>query len=85
MIQPGIDDLILLLRKIVAEEVKLSIDKIDPDLPMGAFGLDSINSIYVLEFLENKLKVELNPLMFYDHPTIRKFCTHIHGIITGNG
>ncbi|MEQ8424895.1 MAG: acyl carrier protein [Cyclobacteriaceae bacterium] len=75
------EEIIHLLQERIAEETKLDLNKLDPDIPMGAFGLDSINSIYVLEQLENELGVELNPLMFYDYPTIRKFSSHLLSLL----
>lgn len=76
-----IDSLIKVVTRIVAEETQLKEEQIDVDKHLGTFGLDSINSIYLLERLENEFKVELNPLMFYDYPTIRSFSSHIHSII----
>lgn len=73
----NLNELIHLLQQLIADEVHMSIESLDVDQYMGAFGLNSINSIYVLERLENVLGLELNPLLFYDYPTIRTFCEHI--------
>lgn len=66
------------LQKAIAEETKLEIQKIDPDQYMGAFGLDSINSVYVLQHLENFLEAELSPLLFWDYPTINSLSQYLY-------
>lgn len=71
-------ELIEVVSAIVAEETQLDRQSIDPDKHWASFGLDSINSIYLLEKMENELGLDLNPLMFFDYPTIRTFCGHIH-------
>ncbi|MCB0487993.1 MAG: acyl carrier protein [Cyclobacteriaceae bacterium] len=70
-------DLIQLVSRIVSEETQLDLELVSPDKHWATFGLDSINSIYLLEKLENELGVDLNPLMFFDYPTIRTFSAHI--------
>lgn len=70
-------ELIQLVSGMVAEETQLELEQITPDKHWASFGLDSINSIYLLEKLENELGIDLNPLMFFDYPTIRTFSAHI--------
>lgn len=75
------DEIVCIMQEIIAEETKLAIEKINPELHLSAFGLDSINSIYVLDRLEDKFKIKLNPLMFYDYPTVASFSKHIDTLI----
>lgn len=70
-------ELVKLISRIVSEETQLDLELVNPDKHWASFGLDSINSIYLLEKLENELGVDLNPLMFFDYPTIRTFSVHI--------
>lgn len=71
-------DIIFLIRQLVAEETNLAVDQLDIHKSMGSFGLNSINSIYLLEKLENTLNLDLNPLMFYDYPTIDSFGRYLY-------
>lgn len=75
------DEIVHIMQAIISEETKLAIEKINPELHLSSFGLDSINSIYVLDRLEDKFKIKLNPLLFYDHPTIASFAKHIDTLI----
>lgn len=75
------EDIILFLQKSIAEETKLDIEVIDIHQSMGTFGLDSINSIYVLQHLENLVDMELNPLLFWDYPTINSLSSHLHQLM----
>lgn len=76
----SVADLIKLVSAIVVEETQLDLALIDQDKHWASFGLDSINSIYLLEKMENELGIDLNPLMFFDYPTIRSFCSFIHSL-----
>jgi acyl carrier protein len=45
---------------------------------MGVFGLDSINSVYILQQLEDFLNLELSPLLFWDYPTIKSLSIYLY-------
>ncbi len=66
------------IKGIIAEEIKESPEKIDVDSEFFEFGLDSINSLVLLDKAEKHFDVELNPLFFWDYPTIRTFGEHIY-------
>jgi len=74
------DEIIALIQQLVAEETNLSVDQLDIHKSMGSLGLNSINSIYLLEKLENELDLSLNPLMFYDYPTIHSFGRYLYDL-----
>lgn len=61
----------------IAEEMQMDIMEIDIHQNLAQFRLDSINSLFILEQLENYLGVSINPLDFWDYPTIDEFCQHI--------
>ena len=83
MTPKNLEEIIKLLQQLIADETNLPIDRLDVHKSMGSFGLNSINSVYILERLENELDLELNPLMFYDHPTIHSFSNYLHQL-SGN-
>lgn len=78
MKQLTVEDITQFLQKTIAEETQIDIQKIDPAQPMGTFGLNSINSVYVLQQLENFIEMELNPLLFWDYPTIGDLSQYLH-------
>jgi len=61
----------------IAEEMEMDIKEIDIHQNFAQFRLDSINSLFILEQLENYLGVSINTLDFWNYPTIDKFCQHI--------
>ena len=78
MRQLTLADITQFLQKAIAEETRIDIQKIDPSQSMGAFGLNSINSVYVLQQLENFIDMELNPLLFWDYPTINDLSQYLY-------
>jgi acyl carrier protein len=71
------NELIVFLQEQVAEFIKADPSEIDPDSEFINFGIDSMNAIYMIEVLEKKLKTEINPLHFWEYPTIRMFAEKI--------
>jgi acyl carrier protein len=65
------------LKEEIAKETGLSVSTIDDDASFYSLGLDSISSVYVLDELEKRLKVEMNPMFFWDYPTLRLLAEHI--------
>ena len=61
----------------IAEEMQMDIKEIDIHKNFAQFRLDSINSLFILEQLENYLGVSINPLDFWNYPTIEEFSQHI--------
>ncbi|MEQ1587318.1 MAG: acyl carrier protein [Cyclobacteriaceae bacterium] len=73
-----LDEIITFLKQVIARETKLDVNKIEVDQHLGVFGLDSINSVYVLQQLEDFLQLELSPLLFWDYPTIKSLSIHLY-------
>lgn len=73
-----LDEIITFLKQAIATETKLDLNKIEVDQYMGVFGLDSINSVYVLKQLEDFLHLELSPLLFWDYPTIKSLSIYLY-------
>ncbi len=73
-----LNDVVTFVKESVARETKLTPDQVDVHQYLGVYGLDSINSVHVLVELEKFLQVELNPLVFWDYPTIMSLSKHLH-------
>jgi acyl carrier protein len=46
------------------------LEEIHDNADFFSLGLDSISCVYVLDKLEKKIDLELNPLYFWDYPTV---------------
>lgn len=66
------------MRSIIAHEMNIQPDRIDIDLPFHRLGLDSINSLYLLEKVEKRYNLEISPLYFWDYPTIRTLASQLY-------
>ena len=65
------------LKEEIARETGLTLAEIEEDATFYSLGLNSISSVYILDKLEKKLKVEMNPLFLWDYPTVGLFADHI--------
>lgn len=73
-----LEEIIAFVKEKVASETKLNPTQIDPDQYLGVYGLDSINSVHILVELERFTDLELNPLLFWDYPTIKSLSNHLY-------
>ena len=71
-------EIIEFLKQAIARETKDPIASIDVDTNFFEFGFDSINSLYLIQELEDYFDVELNPLYFWEYPSIRLLAEQIH-------
>lgn len=71
------EDIIQFFKESIAKEMKLDTKDMDIHAEFFIYGLDSISSIYILDKLEDYLGITLNPIDFYDYPTIEKFSTYL--------
>lgn len=69
------EQLISLLIALTSRELKVPAEKIDIDSNFNNMGLDSLGAMYILDALEKELKTEIDPLLFWEHPTIDGFAT----------
>lgn len=69
----------------IAEEMQMDIMEIDIHQNFAQFRLDSINSLFILEQLENYLGISINPLDFWNYPTIGEFSQHIIDDLSKSG
>jgi acyl carrier protein len=63
-------EIMTIIKEEVARETGLPLTEIEERADFFSLGLDSIRAVYVLDQLEKKLKMELNPIYFWDYPTI---------------
>ena len=72
--------IIILLKQEISKENGLPLSEIEDSATFYSLGLDSINAVFVLDKLEKHLKVEMNPLFFWDYPTVELLAEHISSI-----
>jgi len=65
------------LKKEIASETGLDVSDIADTATFFDLGLNSISAVFILDVLEKKLKVEMNPLFFWDYPTVGSFADYI--------
>jgi len=63
---------------VLAKETGHNPANIDIEKSFFKYGIDSINAVYLLELIESHFNVELNPLYFWDFPTIESLAAQIH-------
>jgi acyl carrier protein len=71
------EELIKLLIATTSRELKVSPDTIDVHTNFNNMGMDSLSAMYILDTLEKELNVEINPLIFWEHPTIDGFANQL--------
>ena len=77
------DELMAFIKEAIAEETDVPLDQIEESQAFITMGLDSLSSIVILNKIEDQYKVELNPIYFWDYPTLGAFTDfllkdHIH-------
>ncbi|WP_425392994.1 acyl carrier protein [Ekhidna sp.] len=66
------------VKDIIAKELNLNSEDLDELQSFHNLGLDSVNSIFLLAKMEEKLDMYIDPLSVYDNPTIRSFSEFLH-------
>ncbi|MEU8389532.1 acyl carrier protein [Micromonospora sp. NPDC048843] len=54
----------------VAVYVERPADAIDPTVPLGEYGLDSVLALAMASDIEDHLKITVDATVLWDHPTI---------------
>ena len=62
----------------IAREGQLEPADISVQQSFFELGLDSISAIFLLDLVEKEFSIELQPLDFWDYPTIESFSQYIH-------
>lgn len=66
-------ELIALFKTVIADETGIAASEIADTDTFFNLGLDSVSCIFLMDKVEKKLKVELNPIYFWDYPSIDTF------------
>ena len=64
------NDILAVIEEALGRRLKLSVRPEDRRKPFTDFGLDSINAVKLGSDLQGKLGLEVNPALFWEHPTI---------------
>ena len=65
------------LKQEIAKETGEPVSAIADDATFHSLGLDSISSVFILDKLEKELSIEMNPMFFWDYPTVGLLADHI--------
>ena len=64
------DEIIGIIKSLISEETGISVDEIKEPGSFFKLGLDSVSCIFLMDKLEKKIQLDLNPLYFWDYPTL---------------
>lgn len=68
---------IAIIKKLISEETGIPISEIKETDSFFNLGLDSVSCIFLMDKLEKHLRIELNPIHFWDYPTIETYSEFI--------
>ncbi|MEO9869476.1 acyl carrier protein [Ekhidna sp.] len=66
------------IKQVIASELSFNTDELDDTKSFHDLGLDSVNSIFLLAKMEEKLSVYIDPMSVYDNPTIKSFSEYLY-------
>ncbi|TDO42018.1 phosphopantetheine binding protein [Paractinoplanes brasiliensis] len=72
------DDLRRWLTARVADYLECPAEGIDPLVPLGEYGLDSVVALAVAGEIEDHLNVTLDSTVLWDHPSIDALARYLH-------
>lgn len=59
--------------ELISKSLNRSAEEISPDISFPDLGMDSLAAMFLLDDLERTLNRQINPLLFWEYPTIRTF------------
>lgn len=75
------DEIAGFVKQSIIEETGIDASSINQEAPLSTLGIDSLSAIVILNRIEDHYHTELNPLCFWDHPTVGEFtnflCNHL--------
>ena len=74
-----------LLTKISAmlsRELRIPVEKLDPDAPLTQYGLDSIGALTIAGELEDMVGMDLPSTLLWDCRTLGELVTHIDKLVS---
>jgi acyl carrier protein len=78
---PSASELRLWLIDRVAHYVRREPRDIDPDLPLTAFGLDSVYAFALCGDIEDEFRLMVEPTLVWDVPTVNGLTEHLCGVL----
>jgi acyl carrier protein len=64
------EELISIIKKLISEETGIAVHEIQDTDSFFNLGLDSVSCIFLMDKLEKKIQLDLNPIHFWDYPTL---------------
>ncbi|WP_139492062.1 non-ribosomal peptide synthetase [Brevibacillus dissolubilis] len=71
------------LKQEISKSIKVKTDDIEDNVELTKYGFDSISMTEFTNKLNRKYKLELTPTIFFEHPTLQEFATHLAGEYQG--
>lgn len=65
----------------LALRLKLPLAQVDPREPLAHYGMDSALAVSLVEEVGRWLDEPLDPMLFWEHPTIERFAAHVAELI----
>jgi acyl carrier protein len=66
------------LRTQIAEYLDLPPEEIAVDVPLSAYGVDSLYALTIIADIEDHLEIALDPELIWDYPTIEALSAFLH-------
>lgn len=77
MVIKSIPDIEQCITQFISEELSIPYDEVDRDANFGSFGLSSRAATTLMGILEDKLRVELSPVLAFENETIGKLASAV--------
>lgn len=78
-------ELIALLKSVIADETGIAAAEIADTDTFFNLGLDSVSCIFLMDKVEKIIKVELNPMYFFDYPSIDTYADFLLENVLSHG
>lgn len=79
------EEIVAIMKRLISAETGISIDEIKETDTFFNLGLDSVSCIFLMDKLEKELHQELNPIHFWDYPSIDTYATFLVNEYTSHG
>ena len=66
-----------IIQKLISEETGRSDDLLEHNTEFFNYGIDSLKAVFLLEKLERQFSIQLDPIIFWDYPTIESLAEYI--------
>jgi acyl carrier protein len=73
----SVQDIIQYVKQLIARETGVNEQEIGEKDNFWEFGIDSVNSIYIIDQVESHFGIRLTQLHFWDYPTIEQLAKKV--------